>query len=141
MESKVDANSSFSMSVECRVYEMECPSDVGERSSVVPGSFAGWVSLSSEDVSLSDLDVFELLDSAHARQSFIRRYLQIHNTQSGCLRTLGISEQVEFDNVWVNCEVSGEYLESVIRDIDGGDAVLDSISTYDTPVEVYSSDS
>lgn len=141
MEAKLDADTAFSMSVECRVYEMERPTDVGERSSVVPGSFAGWVSLSSEDISLSDDEVFELLDSAHAEQSFIRRFLQIHNNQSGCLRTVGVAEQVEFDNVWVDCGVDVSYLESVIGEMDGGDAVLDSIDKYDTPVEVYGANS
>lgn len=126
----------FIMEVECRVYEMERDVDAGKHSNVMPGSFAGWVSLSSKDLDLRDEQVFELLDSAHARQSFIRQFLKMHDRQSGCLRTLGVHGRVEYDNAWVSCRVTDEYLESVISEMENGDVVLESLEEYDTPVEV-----
>lgn len=126
--------------VECRVYDRSEPVSVGEHSDVMAGEFCGWVSLSARDVEFSDDEVFELLDSAHARDSFIRQFFALHNKATGSMRELGVTGTVEVDSVSMEFRVTESYLNEVIGEMDGGGKVLDSLERYDTPVTVVSGD-
>lgn len=135
-------NKPFKMVVEGRVFSIEERVDVGDHSSVIPGEFSGIVSLSSKSFEMTDEEVFELLDVAHARQSFVLEFLELHDRKTRSLRKLGVTrtDTVEFDDeMWVNCYVEQEYLENVIGEFDGGERILESLDRYDTEVVIVDS--
>jgi hypothetical protein len=132
-------NKPFKMTVEGRVFLVGDSVDVGERSNVVPGEFVGWASLSSECFEITDEEVFDLLNTAHARLSFLWDFLELHNRKTGSLEELGVEvgDNVEVGrDAFVICRIEESYLEDVIGDMDGGEMVLDSLEKYDTEVDV-----
>jgi len=132
----MESEQNFKLEIECKVYDSGGISEVGQSSTVRSGEFVGWVSLTSDDLSLSVEDILELLDVAHAERSLAAVFLEKHNSQTGCLKELGVIGEFETEDVWMNGYVSKEYLEDVIALMDGGSEAVESIYTYDTPIQV-----
>jgi hypothetical protein len=137
----MSTNKPFDVVVEGRVFSAGGRVDVGSHSSVVTGDFAGWVSLSSKDFEITDEEVFDLLNVAHARKSFVWDFLELHDQKTCSLQELGIdcTDAVDFKDMWINCRIEQGYLEDVIGSRDGGEMILESLDKYDTEVDIVGS--
>lgn len=127
----------FILEVEGRLFVLSEQRQVGEGSFVSDEEVLGRVSISSRDIELSDEEVFELLDTAHARQSFLEKFVGMHDKRTGLLSELGVGsgERVVFgEDVWVRCKVPEDYL-SELAERDGGVDMLVSLCEFDTVVD------
>ena len=123
----------FSVSLECEVYLVQEAESVGESSSIIPGKFIGWTSITSDDFNLSDDNVYELLQVSHIKEEFARKLLNI------CLSTIQMKKfnqknsknKLTVKDIWISGYISRKYLYSI-----GDDELLDKVENYNDEIRI-----
>ncbi len=133
----LDPSDRFTFSVECKLYLAESENTIGDSSTITPGEFVGWVSLTTEDVELSDRDVYSLLDVAHIESELARSIVDLCVSPADLRRVGGTgTERIEVEDVWISGSISQAYLESLDESFDGAYSVSETLAEYETGIEV-----
>lgn len=120
----------YSIWVECEVYIAKEPNFIGESSSIVPGEFVGWVSIGSDDLELSDKEMYKLLDNIHIEEEFARIVLE------NCLNSKQLTNPPKGgEYVPKNISIEGYISETYLRKIGDKDFV-EMVKQYNTELTI-----
>ena len=125
----------FSVSLECEVYLMEDSERIGESSSIVPGEFIGWTSITSDDFDLSDDDVYKLLEVSHIKEEFARKLLDLCFSvrQMRKFNQKNSGSRFVMKDIWISGHISEKYLNSI-----GDEDVIDKLKNYNEEIRIIS---
>lgn len=129
----------FEVSVECEVYVMGDVYESGEdgMNALVDGEFVGWVSVSSDEVELSDEEVVEMLDDAHVVSELACDVIEACVPRRH-LRACGVKRghRLEVEDVWVDGFVTRDVLESVRAEVDNGERIVEAVEELADEIRV-----